>query len=1181
MIGVQNVKADVVPTPSTPTAGNSYYLYNPKTKSFLVSDGYSNDGTPYVRSLGQAWAVESSDKDGYIKLRRKDKETGYFWGKYWALVGSNYSEYPNETYFRLDLIPETSNYHIYANSWDGTANAFVYVNSSNSNRVACNSQEQGGLDADYTVWQFITEADYATYAKEANITYSFSELSPVDYTTKGSTPTGGHTYVLYNQTNRFMYDDANTPKVSSSKYTYFTLETTASEFYIRSDAGLLYKSADNAWTTSTNGGYSNEAKWTATLSNGKYTLRNHTNSASEFFAPNSNGEGQICYRNKTALTGWYFIEKEDVALSLLDALQQAKDTYYTPAPAGEAKDNLLIALNDVYVKYVIVSGFTSDIYDAGVQAINDAVLAAIESQTESGGSLTYLLSNPSFETDDAAASLMTGNTAPTGWNFSGNATNSQWGTANGETTIQGIGAKFNPSDGEKYYYIRSNWQTNQDYTLSKTIKGLPAGVYRVSSKIARFLSHATTTYTLSLQEAGKTESKTTTDANDANWRPWQVFVKKIEDGTDLTIKANMRFDYANNGYHYQMLLDNFDFEYLGAGDEENYDFAAGAIPNGNEIKGYIHDISNATTMTSGMQYVPGWELNVTNGDTRAAGVMNINSGSKLNGSDVPAANYDGNSNGKVLALEAVWSGTVQYKKNVTLDAGSYQISFPIYNVAGTGSITKNLFGFIENGGTEHLATEVSFTTGNWAVMTVVFNLENDTEGYLSLGYTAANANNASMPHLFLDRVDINYVDPKVPARNDLQNKINEATGARKSANEGTGIFQIPAAAGTTFGNAITTAQDVYNNEDATLDEITTATSTLNAAIETYGATTLNAPAAEKRYCIVLSNNGGWTYDGKAITYLANARNDMGNYNVQYLAAPNANYAQAIIFTQVEGNTYKMSQIDVEGNERYICTGKQYTGGNTSQIRTITDASKALVVRIEATGTANIFNIYNTEANQYIGSQDAGVYTVNSNKNFTISEAFKATAKMQVSGVAKMGTFCAPFDVAIPSGVKAYTLSEGTSDSWVHMDEVSGTTIAAGTPVLLTSDSKIDKDMEGYSVINAPDNSGLLQGAFVLTDVDENAGNYLLQYQDGECAFYLVNSDGKKIGANRCYLHIEKSGETPARIVIGGGDDPTAINAVEAAAPEANTLKDGKYLIGNKIVLVKNGVKYDANGQKLN
>ena len=55
----------------------------------------------------------------------------------------------------------------------------------------------------------------------------------------------------------------------------------------------------------------------------------------------------------------------------------------------------------------------------------------------------------------------------------------------------------------------------------------------------------------------------------------------------------------------------------------------------------------------------------------------------------------------------------------------------------------------------------------------------------------------------------------------------------------------------------------------------------------------------------------------------------------------------------------------------------------------------------------------------------------------------------------------------------------------------------------------------------------------------------------------------------------------ARLVISiDEEDPTAINAIEAANAKAGALKDGKYLIGNKVVLVKNGVKYGANGQIL-
>jgi hypothetical protein len=54
----------------------------------------------------------------------------------------------------------------------------------------------------------------------------------------------------------------------------------------------------------------------------------------------------------------------------------------------------------------------------------------------------------------------------------------------------------------------------------------------------------------------------------------------------------------------------------------------------------------------------------------------------------------------------------------------------------------------------------------------------------------------------------------------------------------------------------------------------------------------------------------------------------------------------------------------------------------------------------------------------------------------------------------------------------------------------------------------------------------------------------------------------------------------ARTVLNIEDDFTGINAIEAAEAKAESPKDGKYLVKGKIVLVKNGVKFNANGQIL-
>ena len=98
----------------------------------------------------------------------------------------------------------------------------------------------------------------------------------------------------------------------------------------------------------------------------------------------------------------------------------------------------------------------------------------------------------------------------------------------------------------------------------------------------------------------------------------------------------------------------------------------------------------------------------------------------------------------------------------------------------------------------------------------------------------------------------------------------------------------------------------------------------------------------------------------------------------------------------------------------------------------------------------------------------------------------------------------------------------------------------------------------------------------------SSGNYVLQTQTiaevATQAFYKLDADatGK---LNRCYVTASVSPN--ARLVISfDEEDPTGINAIKAAEAAGEGLKDGKFLIGNKIVLVKNGVKYSANGQIL-
>ncbi len=421
-------------------------------------------------------------------------------------------------------------------------------------------------------------------------------------------------------------------------------------------------------------------------------------------------------------------------------------------------------------------------------------------------------------------------------------------------------------------------------------------------------------------------------------------------------------------------------------------------------------------------------------------------------------------------------------------------------------------------------------------------------------------------------------DPKVAARTTLLNKINEATAARMSSNEGTGVFQIPTSAGTTLADAISTAQGVYDNSEAELSDITTATTTLNTAITTYSNTALNAPDAAKRYNVTIVRDGK-DWNSNAITFIAGGRDDQGLYAIKYLATANANLNQALKFTAVddEVNTYKVSAINAStGAEQYITTGTTY-GGNDYQIRTTDDASKASWVKIAATSTDGQFQLLNVSAsNAAIADNDNNdMYTANT-ANFTIAEASQATVNVAISSDVKYGTRIFPFAPTLPEGVVAYSC-EAEEDGVLKLVEVASP--AANVPYILYAENGCaSTDLTDWGVAGSTTaTAGWLTGVYASTTA--TAGTYVLQNGDEGVGFYKVaEGDGKQptVGANRCYMTQVIS--NPARVLKFNFGDVTDVKSVEAAS-EA-TLKDGKYFENGQIVIVKNGKKYNAAGAQV-
>lgn len=188
---------------------------------------------------------------------------------------------------------------------------------------------------------------------------------------------------------------------------------------------------------------------------------------------------------------------------------------------------------------------------------------------------------------------------------------------------------------------------------------------------------------------------------------------------------------------------------------QNLDFNQGAYM-AVSIHTYAKDITGSNK--SGLCEVSGWQI-PANGDARSGGQYAWGKTPFLGGTGyiAPTSNSEGKVSDGGLGIVAVWTATAQYVQPACLAPGSYTLSIPVYNSkGGTAAITKNLFGFVTDDGTEHLSATKTFAAGQWTTLTVKFTLSEKTYGQLSLGYTADNKGSGDMPHLFADYFHIDY-----------------------------------------------------------------------------------------------------------------------------------------------------------------------------------------------------------------------------------------------------------------------------------------------------------------------------------------------------------------------------------------------------------------------------------------
>lgn len=505
---------------------------------------------------------------------------------------------------------------------------------------------------------------------------------------------------------------------------------------------------------------------------------------------------------------------------------------------------------------------------------------------------TSKITNPSFENDEAKTDLKGSGWGEkvSGWTItpSTDPKNSQEGTANANTTIQGIGSTFLPSAGDKFFYLRCNWNDNTEFKVSQKLSGdLPVGTYKLTCKVANFSSQPTkTNYRLSLGDGTNTATNNFS-YNEKKWGEWSIIFYKSDASTDLTIEAYMKPGAKSSNQHYCMLLDDFKLEYLSddelakASSENPFDLTA-AISNPN-----IYSPGNYDTKEKKFKptFLPkGWSENrkAAGNDNRtekigdsqlegwSAGNLNVKYYQTL--TNLPAGKYvlkakvhDSNEKGAVLYAS---SGTVT--QTVKMGKDYAVLETPIVNV-NDGNLEIGI-------DAPNLAGGTWMTGDDFAIYCV--------GSYLSVLKTTFDSKKAEAKAL-LENAD--YKNIEGLENTELENAMNQKPEETKSALEAA-ISNLESAI-----SAFTSAKTAYDNyaeevavaeklglkveAPATAAAATEALKTLN--VEEYNAATKNYTAAIElgewtTTGATKFNNEHWS--GKTSDYLNQIDKDGKGYN---------------------------------------------------------------------------------------------------------------------------------------------------------------------------------------------------------------------------------------------------------------------------------------------------------------
>ena len=537
----------------------------------------------------------------------------------------------------------------------------------------------------------------------------------------------------------------------------------------------------------------------------------------------------------------------------------------------------------------------------------------------------------------------------------------------------------------------------------------------------------------------------------------------------------------------------------------------------------------------------GWAFKTLNTNQWCcSAVMAYGTAYTFSGTTPPTTDNAGNA-GNALAINIGRTYDIRYVSNteVTLPAGHYRLTAHYINL-NTATPYKSLLGFIPTTGSAFLSTLTSVPNGTWTTDVVEFSLESETIGVFQVGGQGTNLNIATGNHakLYIDNLILEYKSP-------FASLLDEAYSMEvPTENIGDGDFQFSQTNIDAFNNALTEAQNKYDNDSYTDDDITTLRTAMDNCYQ------LNPVSAGSTYKLQLaySWSEGHQYEHLNMGYvtLANTLANQGGYVLSIGTTTEAytdeSYlAQQFTLSPVNDvlNGYTLSLVDKEGNLRYICSGTK-VGGNNSQIRTSTSEADALTIIIEYAGMKDgqpSFHLYSSEApaNTWISFSDRNSYcwpTSNQASSFYL-HAKNTEHLPSVDINLKSGQFATcifPFTRTSESNlvsdllkgkVNVYTCSqmiEGSST--LDLIPLEGT-LQAHVPYILEATSDFNTTLKGLGTAyetTTEYTSGLLIGTYA-TGGYVPEGCYDLQIQDDHQAFYRMDNSSTPIAPYCAYIDV--------------------------------------------------------------